>query len=56
MATDTRYPILVDTDTLIAVANSSLWTQITKHVGLTTTNVFDILPALKREDSHVGIF
>ena len=36
---DTRYPILVDTDTLIAVANSSLWTQITKHVGLTTTNV-----------------
>jgi hypothetical protein len=36
---DTRYPILVDTDTLIAVANSSLWTQITKHVILTTTNV-----------------
>ena len=36
---DTRYPILVDTDTLIAVANSSLWTQITSHVGLTTTNV-----------------
>ena len=36
---DTRYPILVDTDTLIAVANSSLWTEITSHVGLTTTNV-----------------
>jgi hypothetical protein len=36
---DTRYPILVDTDTLIAVATSSLWTQITEHVGLTTTNV-----------------
>ena len=36
---DTRYPILVDTDTLIAVANSSLWTRITSHVGLTTTNV-----------------
>ncbi|WP_424016106.1 hypothetical protein ACOZ4N_00460 (plasmid) [Halorientalis pallida] len=36
---DTRYPILVDTDTLIAVANSSLWAQITSHVGLTTTNV-----------------
>jgi hypothetical protein len=36
---DTRYPILVDTDTLIAVANSSLWTQITSDVGLTTTNV-----------------
>ena len=35
----TRYPILVDTDALIAVANSSLWPQITEHVGLTTTNV-----------------
>jgi len=40
MATDdTRYPILVDTDTLIAVGNSSLWNQITAHIGLTTTNV-----------------
>jgi len=36
---DTRYPILVDTDALIAVANSSFWTQLTEHVGLTTTNV-----------------
>jgi rRNA-processing protein FCF1 len=36
---DTRYPILVDTDALIAVANSSLWDQLTEHVGLTTTNV-----------------
>jgi len=36
---DTRYPILVDTDALIAVANSSLWILITEHVGLTTTNV-----------------
>jgi hypothetical protein len=35
----TRYPILVDTDALIAVANSSVWPQITAHVGLTTTNV-----------------
>lgn len=35
----TRYPILVDTDALIAVANSSLWPRITEHVGLTTTNV-----------------
>lgn len=34
-----RYPILVDTDALIAVANSSLWTEITAHIGLTTTNV-----------------
>jgi len=36
---DTRYPILVDTDALIAVANSSLWALITENVGLTTTNV-----------------
>lgn len=36
---ETRYPILVDTDALIAVANSSLWNQLTEHVGLTTTNV-----------------
>ncbi|MEF8802295.1 MAG: hypothetical protein V5A56_14905 [Halolamina sp.] len=36
---DTRYPILVDTDALIAVANSALWDQLTEHVGLTTTNV-----------------
>jgi rRNA-processing protein FCF1 len=38
-ANDTRYPILVDTDALIAVANSSLWAQLTDHIGLTTTNV-----------------
>jgi hypothetical protein len=36
---DTRYPILVDTDALIAVANSSVWNELTDHVGLTTTNV-----------------
>src|SRR6056297_360060 len=36
---NTRYPIIVDTDTMIAVANSSLWTHITDNVGLTTTNV-----------------
>ena len=36
---DTRYPIPVDTDVLIAVANSSLWNRLTEHVGLTTTNV-----------------
>ena len=40
MATDdTRYPILVDTDALIAVANSSVWARLTDHIGLTTTNV-----------------
>ncbi|AWB28497.1 hypothetical protein [Halococcoides cellulosivorans] len=36
---DTRYPIIVDTDALIAVANNPLWTEITDHIGLTTTNV-----------------
>jgi len=34
-----RYPILVDTDALIAVANSKLWDTLIDHVGLTTTNV-----------------
>ncbi|WP_233737990.1 hypothetical protein [Halocatena pleomorpha] len=29
----------MDTDALIAAANSSLWALITEHVGLTTTNV-----------------
>lgn len=40
MGTDgPRYPILVDTDALIAVANSPLWDDIIAHVGLSTTNV-----------------
>lgn len=40
MASDEpRYPILVDTDALIAVANSAQWERITEHLGLTTTNV-----------------
>lgn len=40
MATDDRrYPIIVDTDALIAVANSPLWEQIIGNIGLTTTNV-----------------
>lgn len=40
MATDEpQYPILADTDALIAVANSSLWELITEHIGITTTNV-----------------
>ena len=38
-ADEPQYPILVDTDTLIAVANSSLWELVTEHIGLTTTNV-----------------
>jgi len=48
-ADDTRYPILVDTDALIAVANSSLWAHLTDHIGLTTTNV------CKQElERHIG--
>jgi len=40
MATDgPTYPILVDTDALIAVANSPLWERISEYIGLTTTNV-----------------
>jgi len=40
MATEeSQYPILVDTDALIAVGNSSLWDCITENIGLTTTNV-----------------
>lgn len=40
MGTDApRYPILLDTDALIAVANSPLWDEIIAHIGLSTTNV-----------------
>lgn len=39
MADEQRYPLLVDTDALIAVANSPLWDEISERVGLTTTNV-----------------
>lgn len=34
-----RHPVVVDTDALIAVANTSLWPRITEHIRLTTTNV-----------------
>lgn len=34
-----QYPILVDTDALIAFANSPLWKVISENIGLTTTNV-----------------
>lgn len=36
---DRRHPIIVDTDALIAVANTSLWPKITEQLQLTTTNV-----------------
>ncbi|WP_241658464.1 hypothetical protein [Halorubrum sp. BOL3-1] len=34
-----RHPIIVDTDALIAVANTELWSRITENLQLTTTNV-----------------
>lgn len=34
-----RHPIIVDTDALIAVANTSLWSTIVDTLTLTTTNV-----------------
>lgn len=35
----TRHPVIVDTDALIAVANTSLWSRIVETLRLTTTNV-----------------
>lgn len=34
-----RHPIITDTDALIAVANTSLWSTITDTLNITTTNV-----------------
>jgi hypothetical protein len=39
MGSETRHPILVDTDALIAVANTQVWPAITETLTLTTTNV-----------------
>jgi hypothetical protein len=39
MGSGTRHPVLVDTDALIAVANTDLWPKITETLNLTTTNV-----------------
>lgn len=36
---DVRHPVIVDTDAVIAVANTSLWPRITEQLQLTTTNV-----------------
>ncbi|GAB7019355.1 hypothetical protein [Halostagnicola bangensis] len=36
---DVRHPVIVDTDALIAVANTNLWSRITENLTLTTTNV-----------------
>ncbi len=34
-----RHPVIVDTDALIAVANTDLWTRIVETLQMTTTNV-----------------
>jgi len=34
-----RHPVIVDTDALIAVANTGLWSRIMENLQLTTTNV-----------------
>jgi len=39
MGDEERHPVIVDTDALIAVANTNLWPQITESLQLTTTNV-----------------
>jgi len=39
MADDLRHPVIVDTDALIAVANTQLWQTIVDSLNLTTTNV-----------------
>ena len=50
---DVRYPVLVDTDALIAVANTSLWPRIVETLQLTTTNVcYHELTRHKRETSE----
>lgn len=36
---DVRHPVIVDTDALIAVANTDLWDRIVENLQLTTTNV-----------------
>jgi len=41
-----RHPVIADTDALIAVANTQLWSRITDTLRLTTTNV--CLHELKR--------
>jgi len=38
-ADEIRHPVLVDTDALISVANTSLWPKVVGNLKLTTTNV-----------------
>ena len=39
MASEARYPILADTSSLIAVANTTQWKRLKDAINLTTTNV-----------------
>ncbi|WP_241154855.1 hypothetical protein [Halorubrum sp. CSM-61] len=48
-----RHPVIVDTDALIAAANTSLWPCVTENPQLTTTNVcFQELKRHVRETSE----
>lgn len=48
-----RHPVIVDTDALIAVANTTLWTRIVDRLRLTTTNVcYQELERHVRENSE----
>lgn len=48
-----QHPILADTDALIAVANSRLWSDLSEQIGLTTTNVCQAeLQRHERENSR----
>lgn len=50
---EVRYPIIVDTDALIAVANTLLWSRLTETLNLTTTNVcYQELERHVRENSE----
>ena len=39
MASDPRHPLLADTSSLIAVANTDQWGVLAESLALTTTNV-----------------
>ncbi|GGI95922.1 hypothetical protein GCM10008995_02450 [Halobellus salinus] len=39
MVSEPRYPLLADTSSLIAVANTDQWNKLTESLSLTTTNV-----------------
>ena len=39
MASNTRHPLLADTSSLIAVANTDQWDVLAESLALTTTNV-----------------